>query len=134
MASTHILFCLAHQVELIVKKVVQIDPVFVNVLASAKKIVKHVDNHAIVLAAFETFSQSLYQGFVWELVLPGLTRWIGWYYCVSRLARCRAALIVTYRTKREYFIKHVGQDQTVESIDVICQTVADQNFWDRIIE
>jgi hypothetical protein len=68
------IFCWAHQVELICKAVSKASRVYEEVFASASNIVKHVNNHDMILTNVREETERTNEGKSWALTLPGATR------------------------------------------------------------
>jgi hypothetical protein len=106
------IFCWAHQIELICKAISKASHHYENIFALANNIVKHVNNHDMVLKRVQEETEQLNKGKSWALTLPAATRWSSRYQTVSRLLKVEEPMRNVYYSDRSLIAERIGQDET----------------------
>jgi hypothetical protein len=127
-----LIFCWAHQIELICKAISKSSRLYEDTFISASNVVKHVNNHDIILQQVRQETERANDGKSWALTLPGATRWCSRYLTVSRLLRVRLSLRTVYFRENEWMLEHIGQQETQAHTQDVISTVLSDVFWDRV--
>ncbi|KAF8151629.1 ribonuclease H-like domain-containing protein [Crassisporium funariophilum] len=103
------------------------------IIAQCLEVIKWFNNHGTALALLQKEMKFTYEGKIWSLVLPVITRWMAHYLSSTRLLKVKGA-VTSYVHQHEEKLKVAGgkTQEVQKKAEEIIQIVKDSSFWNGL--
>ncbi|KAF8153088.1 ribonuclease H-like domain-containing protein [Crassisporium funariophilum] len=125
--------CWAHQINLVVGDFLNMKSDLLFIIAQCLEVIKWFNNHGTALALLKNEMKFTYEGKIWSLVLPVITRWTAHYLSSTRLLKVKGAVTSCVHRHEEKLKVAGGKTQEVQKkAEEIIQIVKDSSFWNGL--
>lgn len=87
-----VILCWAHRINLVVGDILRLNLTFLEAVKHAKEVIKWFNIHRGALALLRAAQKFSYNGKLYALVLPAVTRWTAHYLSTVRLLKLKGAV------------------------------------------